>query len=278
MTFHFPWQDRRGALSPLKATTFALMFVPAIWLLDRVWNEDFGRTPLAGLTYWSGVEATALLILALAVTPAAKLFRWSGLIVVRRMIGVTALVYTIAHIIIYFALRFWDFVFIFNETFTRLSLIIATIATIGVIALGATSFDAAIKYMGRNWQRLHNTVYVITALALVHYLLSPGVYSEQYLLTGMFFWVMVWRWLEAKGRASDPGVLILLAVATALFTALAEAFWTWAYQDFEFLWTLGNNFSLTFGLAAAWKNLALGLLIALATAILNARRVRLSQA
>jgi DMSO/TMAO reductase YedYZ heme-binding membrane subunit len=44
------------------------------------------------------------LLMALAVTPAATIFRWPALVDVRR-IGVTALVYTIAHVVIYFAFR-----------------------------------------------------------------------------------------------------------------------------------------------------------------------------
>src|SRR5882672_11729513 len=120
------------------------MFVPAIWLLYQLGTEQFGPVPLGGLTYWSGVWATAILLLALAITPALTIFRWRRLIIVRRMIGVTALAYTIAHIIIYFALRLWDFAFIAHEMVTRLSLIVASVSTIGLIALGATSLDAAI--------------------------------------------------------------------------------------------------------------------------------------
>jgi methionine sulfoxide reductase heme-binding subunit len=41
---------------------------------------------------------------------------------------------------------------------TRVSLIIASVATIGLLALGATSLDAAIKRMGaKEWKRLHST-------------------------------------------------------------------------------------------------------------------------
>ena len=104
----WPWQDRRGEFSPLKAGTLALMFAPAMWLVYQVETGQFGPVPVGGMTYWSGLWATALLLLALAVTPAMTIFRWSRLILVRRMIGVAALVYTIAHIIIYFALRFWN--------------------------------------------------------------------------------------------------------------------------------------------------------------------------
>ena len=140
----FPWQDRKREFSWLKATTLALMFVPAIWIVYQVATEQFGPVPLGGMTYWSGLSATALLLLALAVTPVMTIFRLGRLIDVRRMIGVTALAYTVAHIIIYFALRFWNFASIAHEMMTRFSLIVALLATLGLIALGATSLDAAV--------------------------------------------------------------------------------------------------------------------------------------
>src|SRR4030081_1955279 len=116
------------------------------------------------MEYWLALWGAVMLLLALAITPALTIFRLNRLIIVRRMIGVTALAYTIAHIIIYFALRFWNFAFIANEMVTRISLIVATVSTIGLIALGATSLDGAIRRMGaKGWNQLHNTVYVITA-------------------------------------------------------------------------------------------------------------------
>ena len=271
MTWVWPWQDRNGRFSWLKGLVFAALFLPAVWIINQVATHEFGPTPLAGMTYWSGVWATAMLLFALAVTPAMTIFRWRQLLVVRRMIGVTALVYTIAHMFIYFALRFWDFGSIGYEMITRLSLIIATISTLGLIPLGVTSVDAAVSYMGaEGWARLHNTVYVLTGLALIHYLLSPGVYASQYLMSGMFLWLMVWRSLNKRGQGTDPRALALLAVATSVFTALLEASWEWIYQDFEFDWVLGNNFNLTFGISPAWYNLIVGLLIALGAVLRHA--------
>jgi methionine sulfoxide reductase heme-binding subunit len=259
----WPWQERNGRVSGLKATTFVLMFLPAIWIVYQVAIREFGPVPLGGMTYWSGVWATAILLCALAVTPAMTIFRWRHVTVVRRMIGVTALVYSIAHLFIYFALRFWDFASIANEMVTRISLIVATIATLGLIPLGITSLDSAVRRMGaEGWARLHNTVYVLTFLALIHYLLSPGVYSSQYLMSGMFLWLMAWRWLNKRGQGTDPKALVILAIVTSLFTAALEAVWEQIYQDFEWDWVLGNNFNLTFGVSPAWQNLILGLLIA----------------
>lgn len=270
----WPWQDRRHGWSWLKAGTFALMFAPAIWLIDQVRTGEFGPVPLGGLTYWSGLWATALLLLALAITPAVMILRIGRLIIVRRMIGVTALVYTIAHIIIYFALRSWDFAHIAHEMVVRLSLIVATAATLGLIALGATSLDVVVARMGLSWQRLHNTVYVVSALALVHYLLSPGIFPDQYFTCGMFFWLMSWRLLARRRLGADAFALAALAVVATLFTALLEAGWVWAYHGYEPAGTLGANFSLELGVPAAWKILVLGLAIALAAALRRAHKRR----
>ena len=280
MRLIWPWQDRTRRFSWLKASTFALILLPAIRFTYQFGTGEYGTLPIAlgGMTYWSGVWATAILLMALAVTPALTILRWPALVDVRRMIGVTALAFTIAHIVIYFALRSWNFASIANETVTRLTLVVATLSTIGLIALGATSLDAAIRRMGvKNWQRLHNTNYVITALAVLHVVLARGTYSEQYLLGGIFFWLMAWRMLARYGHGADAKALAMLAVGSCLFTAFLEAGFLWGRRGYEPSSTLGNNFNLAMldiGIPAAWQVLAFGLLFALGAAGREALRVK----
>jgi sulfoxide reductase heme-binding subunit YedZ len=271
----WPWQDRNNQFSAVKAGAFALLFVPAIWLIYQVATEQFGPVPLGGMTYWSGLFATGLLMLALAITPVATIFGWAELIIIRRMIGVTALAYTIAHLIIYFALRFWNFASIAHEMLTRVSLILATIATIGLVALGATSLDDIIRRMGAgNWQRLHNAIYAIGALALIHYLLSPDIYPEQYLMSGIFCWLILWRLLNRRGLGTNAGALAGIALVSCLFTALLEIGWIWAYQDYAVSEILSIYFTLDLGVPPAVKILAIGLLIALGASGRHALRFK----
>jgi len=269
----WPWEDRNRRFSWLKASAFALMLLPAIRSAYLVGAGDYGSSltvVLEGLTYWSGVWATVILLMALAVTPCAAIFRWPAVIDVRRMIGVSALVYTIAHIVIYFAFRHWDFAYIVNDMTTRLTLIVATVSTVGLIVLGATSVDAAIRYMGaKNWQRLHTTNYVISALAILHVLLARGTYTEQYVLTAIFFWLMAWRVLAGFGLGANIKALLILAMASCLVSAFLEAGFLWSRRGFEVPETLGYNFSiaiLEIGYPPAWQVLALGLLVALGAA------------
>jgi methionine sulfoxide reductase heme-binding subunit len=276
----WPWQDRERRFSWLKAAAFALVLLPAIRFTYQFATGDYGILPIAfgGMTYWSGVWATALLLMALAVTPALKILRWPALVDARRMIGVTALVYTFAHVVIYFGLRSWNFGFIVNEMATRLSMIVAMLSTIGLIVLGATSLDAVIRRMGaKGWQRLHNTNYVITGLAVLHVVLARGTYPEQYMLAGIFLWLMVWRVLARHGLATDARALAVLTAAACVFAALLEAGALWIRRGYEVSWTLGNNFSLAsldIGVPPAWQVLALGLLFVFAAFGRDLVRVR----
>lgn len=268
MQFIWPWNDRDQRFSCLKASTFAVMFAPAIWLIYEVITEQFGPVPLGGMTYWSGLLALALLMLALAITPAAKICGWGRLIIIRRMIGVTALSYAIAHVIIYFALRFWNFPSIAHEVATRISLVLAVIATFGMVALGATSVDAAVRRMGaKGWQRLHNAIYAISGLAVIHYLLSPDIYPEQYLMSGILFWLLGWRGLDRSGLGTNTVALTLLAIATAVLTAVLQLGWIWAYHHYQPSEILSIYFSFDLGIPPTWKILGFGLVIALAVII-----------
>ena len=118
---------------------------------------------------------------------------------------------------------------------------------------------------------------MISALAVLHVVLARGTYPEQYLLGGIFVWLMAWRVLARYGRGADARALAMLAVAACLFTAFLEAGFLWGRRGYELSGTLGNNFNsamLEVGIPAAWQVLALGLLLALGAAGSEAFRVR----
>jgi sulfoxide reductase heme-binding subunit YedZ len=280
MRLIWPWQDRQRRFSWLKASTFALVLLPGIRLTYQTATGEFGLLAMAfgGLTYWSGVWATVVLLMALAVTPMIMVFRWPALIDVRRMVGVMALVYTIVHIVLYFGMRSWNFERIGIETVTRLTLFVATLSTIGLIVLGATSLDAAIRSMGvKGWQRLHNTNYIISALALLHVVLARGTYAEQYLLCGLFAWLMLWRVLDRYRLGADAKALLALAVFCCLFTAFLEAGFMWGRRGYDVIGTLRINFMFApaeIGIQPPWQVLAFGLVFAFGAMARAALRVR----
>jgi len=280
MRLIWPWQDRQRRFSWLKAGAFALVLAPAVRLAYQTAAGEFGMLSMAlgSLTYWSGVWATVVLLMALTVTPMIVVFRRPALVDVRRMIGVMALIYTLAHMVIYFAMRSWNFTLIATDMTTRLTLVVATLSTIGLMILGATSLDAAIARMGaKGWQRLHNTNYTFSALALLHVVLARGTYAEQYLLCGLFVWLMLWRVLNRYGHGTNVKALAALAITCCLFTAFLEAGFMWGRRGYEVAGTLRMNFMFApaeLGIQAACQVLAFGLVFALAAAARAALRVR----
>jgi sulfoxide reductase heme-binding subunit YedZ len=263
------------------------MIAPALWMGYEVavGNWVF-PTPYVPLVYHSGVWATYLLLASLTVTPARKVLRWGKLIIIRRIVGVSALFYTLAHIIIWFGLRFWDWMSLTSEFMERTTLLVAGAATAGLIALGLTSFDSAIKWMGaRRWNMLHRSVYVVAGLAVLHFMLSPGsLQGLPFALAGIYLWLMLWRLLNARGLGADPRMLLALAVVVAPITMLLEVSWAVTVHHDRALFGFREALALNFdpqwweaiGPNPVWVVLGWGL-VAVTGAVLTARRSRRTQ-
>ena len=262
----WPWQDRQGRFSPLKGVAFAIALSPAAHMGWETATGAYGPSPVPNLLYWSGLWATALLLLALAVTPVRGILRWNRIISVRRTFGVAALGYTVFHVLTYFAFDSWDFGQIAREMAQMtLNIIAATVSTIGLIVLGATSCDACIRRLGpQGWRRLHRTVYWLAFLAVLHFLLSRGNFSHQYLMAGLLFWLMAWRAMARFRRGGDPKSLVGLAILSGLFTMLLEVAWLWMRQAAPPLQTIAFNLDFEFGPSPAVQVFAVGMLAAAA--------------
>ncbi|MCP8936906.1 ferric reductase-like transmembrane domain-containing protein [Alsobacter sp. SYSU M60028] len=272
-----PWRDRRGRVSWVKAAALAVVCVPGLSMVHDWTSGGFGPLPFIGLVYWSGVWAVGLILLTLAVTPARALFRAPWLIDARRIFGVATLVYTLVHVAAFAGLYKWDWPAVLRQTFTRPSLLVATASLIGLIALGATSSDAAVQRLGgRAWNRLHRANYAVSILALAHFLLSPGIFGLQYSLTGLLFWLLAWRVLDRRAGARTPLALAGLTVAATLFVVALEIAWLLVWQDQPPGETIETIFSLEDEVAPPWVVLASGLAVMVLAAAWAAGSKRLA--
>ena len=266
-----PWRDRRGAVSPLKITALAVAAAPAVVMLNDWRTGAFGPLPVVSLVYWSGVWAAALLIATLAVTPARHVLRFGGLIEARRILGLAGLFYSLVHLVAFFALLRWNWAAIFNQATGRISLVVASVSLAGLLVLGATSTDAAVARLGgARWHRLHRLNLWVTGLAIGHFLLSPGIFSLQYTLAGLLFWLVGWRVLRSSG--TSPGLLQLaaLALASTVFVVLCEIGWLWAWQRVPPAETLETLVAFEDEIPPPWIVMAAGL-AAMAVAVVRAR-------
>ena len=124
-----------------------------------------------------------------------------------------ALFYALAHLFLYtWDLKF-DVVRVALEIVQRFYLTIGFVALLGLVALGSTSTDAAIRRLGSNWGRLHRIVYVIGVLAAFHFFIqSKADVYEPTLMAGLFVLLMLYRLAHWRGfDLKSPLVLVGLA-------------------------------------------------------------------
>lgn len=261
----FPWQERDGRLSPLKSACFLLLWLPGLWLASRLVLDDLGPRPIEELTHETGRWAVWLLLGSLSVTPLRRLFDWAALIRLRRQIGVAAMAYALLHLCVYVADLKFDLVRVATEIVLRIYLTIGFVALLGLLALGITSFDAAIRRMGgKAWGRLHRIVYAIAVLALVHYLLQAKREIDPPMLqVGIFLWLMLYRLAYAMGRMRKAWEAWPLALLAGCAAAGAELAWAACCTQLPWRRLAAANWMFDFRISPGWLTLGAALAMAL---------------
>ena len=223
------WRDSRGRLSALRIATLALLVWP-VALAVVAWQTEirFEARPVNDLIHRAGFWMLMFVLLSLAITPLQRIARYGQLVDVRRMIGVGAFCYGVAHISLYVVDQMFDLVTVASEIALRIYLTIGFTALTGLAVLAATSTDGMVRALGGlRWRRLHQLIYFITMLALVHFFQQTKLdVSVPTLVTGLFVWLMgyrliAWRW-KRPGEL-PTWVLLALSVAAAALTFAGEA-------------------------------------------------------
>lgn len=267
-----PWLDRAGRFTPLKAVTFAALFVPAAVAVVHLLDGSFAAEPAKQVIHALGLWTFRFLLLALAITPAVQIFRYPRLIAVRRMIGVGAFAYALAHLSAYVVQQNFDLAKVASEIALRFYLTIGLVVLLTLAALAATSTDAMIRRLGpKRWNTLHRAIYVAAALALVHYFIQAKlVVTEPTVFAGLYLWLMGYRailWRAGQRVAARPAVLAGLAVAASAFTMIGEAVGYTLLTPVNGMQVFSANFMLVAGLRPGWYVLIFGAAVAAAALV-----------
>lgn len=221
-----PWNDRLGRFAPLKALALAGVIAPGIWIAGHWLNGTLGAKPLEVALHETGLWAIRILLVALAVTPFRLVTGWGKLLQIRRILGVSALVYVLIHLTLYVIQQKYDLYVVVREIVLRFYLTIGFVSFAAMLALGLTSTDGAIRRMGAaSWNKLHRLVYPLTALAIFHGALQAKIrIDEEVIQFGLFAVLMGVRLM--RGRiALGFWPLLALALVAVPFAAAVEALW-----------------------------------------------------
>jgi len=261
-------REKNGRWSPEKLAAFAVAVAPAIWLLALLTWGDLGPRPVTEAIHFTGRWAVRLLLLSLAITPLRYIAPVGKANLARRTLGVAACCYAVLHFVLYVVDLNYDLGKVASEIVLRFYLTIGFVALIGLIALGVTSTDGAIRRLGQRWNTLHQAAYVIAVLGVLHFMLQKKLdIYEPILMTGFLLWLLGYRlWRRLYG---PPGfvALAILAVASAASTAVFEALWYGAMTGVNPLQVLDANLMFEFDIRPAWWVLAAALAVCVVYAI-----------
>lgn len=164
------WLPGSRQLAWIKAAVFVLCLVPLARLVYGAFANTLGANPIEAITRSTGWWALSFLMLTLCVTPLRKLTGANWLLRLRRMLGLYAFFYALAHFTTFVWFDHWfDVGEILKDVVKRPFVTVGFAAFLLLWPLALTSTNAMVRRLGRNWQRLHRLVYVVAVLGVVHY-------------------------------------------------------------------------------------------------------------
>jgi len=264
------WRDRRGRLSPLRIAALALLLFP---LAKVGWDWSaiiHGARPLNDLIHRAGFWALTVLGLSLAITPFRRIARYGNLLDVRRMLGVGAFCIIVAHVLLFAADQKFDLGKVAYEISHRWYLIVGGTAWLGLAVLAVTSTDGMVRRLGgERWRRLHQIVYGIALLALVHYFQQTKAdVTVPIFVASLFGWLFAYRvfaWWQ--GRELSTLSLLALALFVSLVTFLGEGVGIGIAYHVSPMRVLNTVFDFDAGIRPGWQVLAAGLCVVVLDAV-----------
>jgi len=185
-----------------------LCLLPFGWLVWGAATDALSANPAEYLIRATGDWTLRLLCLTLAITPLRVHFAWPTLAKFRRMLGLFTYFYVVLHVLAY---SWFDMGFeiddIARDIAKRPFILVGFTAFVLLTPLAATSFNRAIRALGaRRWQLLHKVVYLVAALAMLHFFWMRSAksnFAEVWVYASVLCVLLGWRIRRWAQRTKD---------------------------------------------------------------------------
>lgn len=195
-----------AAISFKKIALIFLLSLPLLNLINGSIENNLGPDPgkviLLSLGYW----AMVCLWLTLLITPLRYWLNDSRFIVYRRLLGLMSAFYATLHVMVVMSYVLdWDWQQFLIELQDRPYMLVGIAAWLLMLPLALSSNKWAMRHLRAGWKRLHQLIYVVALLVLVHfYWLVRSDYREVLIfavLLLLLFADRYGRYLKAKRAA-----------------------------------------------------------------------------
>lgn len=185
-------------LSSAKPLVLLFGLVPFAWLFWGAATDALGANPAEFLSRATGDWTLRFLCLTLAITPLRQFLGWPELARFRRMLGLLTYFYVLLHLLCYSWLDMgFDWADTVRDITKRPFIWLGFGAFVLLTLLAATSLNRAVRWLGsKRWQRLHQSVYVVAALSLLHFFwmrAGKNNFTEVWVYAAVIAVLLGWR-------------------------------------------------------------------------------------
>lgn len=157
-------------ISWIKTFVFALCLIPLIRLIWLGFQDDLSANPVEFVERSTGFWSLFILLSTLALTPIKLLTGRVWQIQLRRMLGLFMFFYACLHITAYVWLDYSFFwADIVKDIIKHPYVLVGFAAFVLTIPLAVTSNNAMVRRLRERWKQLHQLVYVIAILGVIHF-------------------------------------------------------------------------------------------------------------
>lgn len=156
--------------TPLQIAVHIYAWSALIHIAFDFLTGNFSPNPIQELEQRTGRHAITLLVMSLACTPLNSLFGWRELLKRRRALGLYAFMYASIHVVIFVDLDYglaWSL--IVQTILQKPYIVVGVLSFLMLIPLAFTSFDIWKIRLRKNWKRLHQLIYLIAPMVVLHY-------------------------------------------------------------------------------------------------------------
>lgn len=188
----------------LKPALYASAPLPLIWVVFALVTGRVEGDQVKFIQHVTGLTVLATLFLTLAITPLRRLSGWNEVIRVRRLTGLTAFWYAMAHFLTYVVFdQSLSVSEISRDVVKHPWVWVGFTSLLMLIPLAVTSTNGWVRRLGgKRWQRLHRLIYLVAIGGVLHFLwlVKKDVRLPVYFAVALvvLFAARAWVWLTVR--------------------------------------------------------------------------------
>ncbi len=202
-----------GSVKPSRPRFKAWLFKPLVFLIclipivPAVLGVASGSgayvDPIEGLLLHSGEWGLRFFLITLCVTPAQILLKSAAIGKLRRMLGLFTFFYATVHLAVWVVLdQGLNLSDALSAIVEKKFITVGIVVWLGLLALALTSNRFSVRKLGKKWKGLHNSVYILAVMAVVHYVwqVKASELWEPTVYLGVLAGLLVWRFARVVKR------------------------------------------------------------------------------